>query len=545
VLARSAAALACLLLLRSPAAQTPPAVRTARTVRPALVVLLVVDQFRGDYVELYGSAWTHGLHRLFTEGAYFTRAAYPYGVTVTCAGHSTIGTGTVPATHGMVDNAGLDAATDAYTACTEDPAAAAVPFGGGRGTEHHSARWLRVPTLGDELGRQRPGSRVVAMSMKPRSAIGLAGHGGSNTTVVWQEDSGTWATSSAFGTRGAPYVDAFVRAHPIRPIDGLMWTRLLPPSAYRFSDQAPGEPAAAAVFPHSLDVPIRTSRTSPRYVGIWDETPFTDAYLGNLATSLVSQMKLGRQAAPDLLAVSFSALDHVGHRYGPKSHEVQDTLARLDVVVGELLDTLDRTVGRDRYVLALSADHGVADLPEQAPAGANAGRFAAAPVAAAVENALDVALGPGRYVNALVNRSLYFAPGVVERVRSRPAVVTAVEHAALGVRGMGHVYWKWDLASKTPTTDPVLARMRLSYMAGRSGDLAIVTLPNWISGTGGNHGSPYDYDRQVPLVFFGQLVKPGRYDAPVSPVDIAPTLAHVVGITLGRTDGRVLSDVLP
>jgi predicted AlkP superfamily pyrophosphatase or phosphodiesterase len=589
---------------------------------PSLVVLIVADQFRADYVDMYGMHWTGGLRELFTKGASFTQAAYEFGITKTCAGHATIATGTNPSTHGMIENEWFDPTTRTFTTCTEDPASRSLVYGGKTGEEFHSARWLRVPTFADELVRQSGGrSRVASMSIKPRSAITLGGRGGDTSTIVWSEDTGgVWATSSALTRRLSPDVDAYVRANPVKVEQFQTWNRFGPPNIYQFADQAPGEPAGAAgVFPHVYEEPIRTSRTTPALINSWESTPFTDVFLAGLAKHLLDRQKLGQERRTDLLAVSFSSLDTIGHRFGPRSHEVQDTLLRLDQVLGDLLRTLDERVGRNRYVLAFSSDHGVGILPEQAfpsagrgrgaaastatPAGAagrasdgaaplagdeasesrttagragnpggvssstgtpgsipaaaaarlggapgggaqQAGRASATAIGTAVESLLDKQFGRGSYVEALFGSYFYFRSGVLDRIRKDPALVKAVESAALGVRGVARVYWASDLAAATPTSDPILAAMRKSYVAGRSGDLMYVLQPGWVTSSDATHGSPYEYDRRVPVIFYGAGIAPGQYTSAASPADIAPTLSAVTGVRLPKVDGRVLQDAL-
>ncbi|MCC7009273.1 MAG: alkaline phosphatase family protein [Acidobacteria bacterium] len=539
-----AALVAAVLSWPSLSAQAPGAATPAVPAPPRLVVVVAVDQMRADYVSMYGAHWKAGLHEIFNNGAYFVDAAYPYGGTKTCAGHSSIGTGTVPATHGMIDNEWYDVETRAFVTCTEDATAQSMRFPIGSGNEHHSGARLLVPTLAEQVAEQRHG-RVVSVAGKARSAIGLGGHGGPNAVIVWQEDSGSWATSSRLARVRSPEIVRFVRARPAFSLGDQTWGRFLPEASYRFEDAAPGEPADNT-FPHLFADPIRTARTTQTIEDFWARTPALDNYIGALASSLVADLGLGqRPAATDVLTVGFSALDLVGHTYGPRSHEVQDVLARLDQTIGQLLSLLDRAVGRDRYVLALSADHGVAPLPEQAAAGTDAGRITSLlPTGRAIDGALRAALGPGRYVEAISSTSFYFRPGVLDRIKATPAAANAVQSVLLGTKGVQAMYWSWDLASATPTTDPVLAMMRKSYMARRSGDLVIVLKPLWVLGTEANHGSPHDYDTHVPVAFYGAGVKAGRYGGPATPIDIAPTLARLAGIRLARTDGQVLSDAL-
>jgi predicted AlkP superfamily pyrophosphatase or phosphodiesterase len=525
---------------------------------PRLVVVLVADQFRADYVTQYSDMWTAGLKEILTKGAAFTEAAYPYANTRTCPGHATIGTGMLPAVHGMVDNTWYSTATHEFIACTEDHQARSLPFGGLHGEETHSAKWYQVPNFADELKRQVSGRpRVVSLSLKARSAIGLGGHGGVNSTIVWKEDgAATFATSSALTTKPSAAVDAFVRSHPVSLKQFETWERAKPEANYKYVDQAPGEPANRGTFPHLFNEPVRLSDTTASILDSWDGTPLADEYLGALAEHMIAEEKLGQRQTMDFLGVSFSTLDIVGHDYGPRSHEVQDVLLRLDATIGRLLAVLDARVGRDRYVLAFSSDHGVATLPEQvfpAPAagggrgaggGGVTGRITAGNIANAVEAALDKQLGRGHYVEALATPYLYFVPGVLERIRANRSAVQAVEAAVLGVRGIAKLYWTADIAATTATTDPTLIGLRRSYYPGRTGDLAFVYERNWTGPTGANHGSPQDYDARVPLMFLGAGIAPGQHAGTASPVDIVPTLSVLTGVRMPRTDGRVLREAL-
>jgi len=225
--------------------------------KPALIVLLVVDQFAADYIDLYSASWTKGLHRLLSEGAVFRNAAYPYANTITCPGHNTIGTGVLPNVHGMIANTWFDRAKNASVACTEDPTAISIAFGDAVGAEHHSPKNLLTSSMADQLREQsHDAAKIMSLSLKPRSAIGMAGHAGPNTMVVWLEDRGVFATSTAYTAAAWPEVDAYVRTHPIARDLNETWTRLLPEPAYKFDDDALGEAPPAGwgkTFPHALD----------------------------------------------------------------------------------------------------------------------------------------------------------------------------------------------------------------------------------------------------------------------------------------------------
>ncbi len=515
---------------------------------PRLVVLIVIDQFRADYPEWYGAQWTRGLKRLFGTGAVFTNARLPYAGTWTCAGHASIGTGTLPSRHGMVANYWFDAATQAVVPCSDDESASPVDLGGGAGIERHSGRAMAAPAFADELRRQaRRQPQIVSISLKPRSAIGLGGHGGPGTMVLWEDDRGGWTSSSAFTATGWPEAREFIAKRPVTGDYGQTWTKLLPASAYRFADNAPGEAPPAPwgpTFPHVLRSP--TGRPDGYFFGAWDRSPMADAYITDLALHLATRLKLGQQPGTDMLALGFSALDLVGHEYGPHSHEVQDMLARLDLQIGRLLDALDKTVGRDKYVVALSADHGVAPLPEQmAQTGVDAGRIPSELLQRAVQQSISASLGGGVHYLGYSDGRIFLAPGRMDALRRRPGAVDALTQSLERVPGMWRVYTMDQLSASAPTDDAMLRRARQSYFAGRTGDLMVIPKPHWIvRSIGTAHGSPHEYDDRVPLVFAGAGIVAGSHAVAASPLDIVPTLARLVGITMPATDGQVRAEVV-
>ena len=519
--------------------QTPAASST----RPRLIVIFVIDQFRGDYINTYGHQWTAGLRRLVDRSAIFPLSAYTYATTKTCPGHATIATGTLPSTHGMIDNQWYDRDERRTVVCTEDASVTPVSFGGIEGREHHSLKRLMTATFADELRTQLPTMpRVVALSLKPRSAILLAGRGAPGTIAVWAEPNGAFTTSTMYTATAWPEVDEFVRARPIASAHGHEWTRRLDPAAYLFDDAGLGEPAAN-VFPHVIAG--RTGQPDTSFATAWQRSPLSDAYLGEMAANLVDRLKLGQTQGTDLLAVSFSALDLVGHQYGPRSHEVQDVLANLDQTIGRLLAALDKSVGRNRYVIGLTSDHGVPDVPEQAAARSMpAGRLSMTTLRRGLEDAMVAALGPGPHVAALTSPYVYFTPESLGRLKTNEQARQAATKLLAGTAGVRRVVWADELRTPSPE-DSTLGAVYRSYVPARSGDIMLVFEPYWVpQSTGTTHGTPWDHDQRVPLLFHGAGIAPGRYLTPAGPVDLAPTLAHIAGITLARTDGRVLTEAL-
>ena len=511
------------------------------TVQPKLVVILVVDQMRGDYLERYGGHMTGGLARLMKEGAWFTRGAYPYLNTVTCAGHSTIGTGTFPYRHGMILNAWFDRTTGTSPTCTVDDAATELSYSGLTPLEGDSAKKLLTPTLAELLGTQAKG-RVVGLSMKPRSAITLAGHAAD--VVTWFDDRGGWTTSSVYGL-SAP-LQEFIKANPPVADYEKVWEPMLPPDAYQGADDAVGERPPGGwtrTFPHPLGRGAG-GRIETEFYGRWQRSPFSDDYLERMAEAMIDRLQLGRGPGTDFLGISFSAVDLVGHAFGPRSYEVQDTLLRVDATIGRLLAALDERVGKQNYVLGLSADHGVADIPEQVTGG---GRMLAAPINTLLQKVLATAVGPGPH-GVLVNYTdIYLAPAVAERLRRDKEARSTVLAALQTLPGIARAFQGDELstAEARASSDSVRRAAALSYFPGRSGDLVVVPREKWLfSDAATTHGSLYEYDQRVPVILFGAGIKGGAYSAAATPADIVPTLASLVNVRMTNTDGRVLREAL-
>jgi arylsulfatase A-like enzyme len=507
-----------------------------------LLVIVVVDQMRFDYFDRFKHFWKDGFARLLADGAVFERAAYPYLNTVTCVGHATIATGTMPFTHGIILNEWWQRSTGTRMSCTNDRNVKSLPYGGSPEPIGHSAFRLRVPTLADRLRAASPQSHVVTMSMKPRSTVMLAGHGG--TAVTWFADSNTWATSTAYATNPVPEVQAWVTAHPIEAERGAIWNRVYDPSAYSGADDGVGERPPAGwtpLFAHPLAGASGTRRD--RFFDLWERSPFSDAALADMAATLVQSMQLGRRGVIDYLAVSFSALDYVGHAFGPDSHEVQDTLIRLDRTLGEFMTVLDKTVGRDRYVLALSADHGVGLIPEALQAERrDAGRLATADLQKIAEEAMVKAHGPGPHVAHVEYTQLYLTPRARTLAATDPRALDPIVKALSSVNGVLRVFPSNTLPAKRSSSDLLERAAALSYFAGESGDVQIVLKPNWINtdSSAATHGSFQPYDQRVPVIFYGDRIRRGRFSDAATPADIAPTLASLVQLNLPGADGKVL-----
>jgi hypothetical protein len=533
--AASLLVLVCTALLTGHATAQGPAA-------PRLLVVLVVDQMRHDYLQRMAPHWTGGLKRLLTEGAVLDRNFYPYLQTVTCAGHATIGTGAFPATHGIILNAWWRGTKNA--SCTDDASIHSVAYEPGGEAVGHSARELLVPTMADRLRQASPQSRIVSMSIKPRSAIMLAGSGG---VVTWLDDHNVWATSSAFAEAPDPDVQAFVSAHSRLALREQVWDRSSEPGSYTGTDAAVGEKPPRgwnAEFPHPL---AGGPGTDPaQFYTLWETSPYADAYLGAMAADLVARKKLGQGTAVDYLGVSFSALDYVGHRFGPDSFEVQDTLLRLDRTIGDLLEALDLHVGKGRYLLGLSADHGVAPLPDARRArGEEGGRIPNPLILQTANAAFATFFGPGPHVARAEYTQLYLAAATQEKLREAPDALAPVLKALEQLPGVERALPSAGLERERSSSDPILRAAALSYVPGRSGHIVIVPKPYYIIGStdGTTHGTHQAYDQHVPLIFFGAGVRAGHYQTPSTPADLTPTLASRIDLKMPGVEGVPLTGI--
>jgi predicted AlkP superfamily pyrophosphatase or phosphodiesterase len=523
--------------------------------RPKLVVMLVVDQMRADYVDKFRGQWTGGLKRLVEEGAWFSDAAYPYAATETCVGHATISTGALPATHGMVANAWWDRETQKTVTCTSDPKAKNVGYAGISVKGGDSAARMAVPAFADELRFQGNGAtRVVTFSLKARAAITMAGH--KADAVTWFDGStGAWTTSNVYGAM--PFVEDYAKANPVKSDLGKTWGLSLPESAYFYDEKATDAGPSAGwglTFPHPLRGKDGSGEADREFYEQWSSSPFADTHLTQLAETAVDSLGLGQGGGIDFLGVSYSSVDYVGHEFGPRSWEIQDILVRLDQDLDELFAHLDKKVGRGNYVVVLSADHGVAPIPEDMKkTGADAGWLEMGDVRTGIEKALEPFSIAKPAVAGVAGSDIYFVPGVYEQLKSDPAAMRAVMDAIQSVPGVQRVYRSEELEDRPATKSPTRSAFAAGYFAGRSGDLFVVpksywpvdyTAPGKQRDGGTTHGTPYYYDQRVPVLLMGYGIQPGEYLEEITPADIAPTLASLCGITLATHDGHVLADAL-
>jgi predicted AlkP superfamily pyrophosphatase or phosphodiesterase len=536
-------------------ATKPSATKKAeKPARPKLVVLIVVDQMRADYLDKFRGQWSGGLKRLVNQGAWFRAAAYPYAATETCVGHSTISTGAFPANHGMVANAWWDRGQQKAVTCTADPNVNNTAYAGAAAKGGDSAWRMLIPSFAEELKFQAGGTtRIVTLSAKARAAITMAGH--KADSVTWIGDAGALTTSSAYGT--TPSIEQFAGKNPIAQDYGKTWSLSLPDSAYLYTQPAEGADIPdgwTGTFPHALRGKQAGSAPDEAFYEQWATSPFEDTYLTHLAESAVDALALGKGTGTDFLGVSYSAVDYVGHAFGPRSWEIQDILVKLDKDLGELFAYLDKKVGAGNYLVGFTADHGVAPIPVDMQKTGVEAEVLSLP---ALRDRMEKALEPFNYTKPVVARmsgnEVYFSEGIYSRLKTDAPAMKAVLDTITNTPGVAAVYRAEDLSNGTTPISPLRRAAVLSYFAGRSGDLYVLEKPYWLTDsspggdkphTGTGHGTPYYYDQHVPVILMGYGIQPGEYFEQVTPADIAPTFAALTGITLSMRDGRNLSEAL-
>ncbi len=483
--------------------------------RPKLVLALTIDQFRYDYLTRFRSEYTAGLRRLIDRGAVFTRARYQHFPTVTAIGHSTYMSGALPAVSGIIGNDWYDRAAGRTVTSVSDPAEKIV---GGSG-EGASPRRMLVSTVGDEL-KIATGSRskVVGLSLKDRSAILPAGHM-ADLALWYDPQTGRFVTSTFYAATLPDWVARFDDEGKTDAYRGSTWA----------GGALPGEAGPAL------------------YDAVY-ASPFGNDLLEALAERTVEAERLGQRGESDLLALSFSSNDAVGHEKGPDSPEVHDISVRTDQALGRLFSYLEARVGMRNVLVVLTADHGVAPLPEMdAQRRMPGGRLGPGAVRDAVQAALAQRFGQGQWIVSTSDHSLYLDRKLVA---AKKLDVDAVQDAArTTAEGLPHVlraYTLHELLAGTAAGDPLGAPVARSAQAQRTADVQVLLEPYWMFGTKGTtHGSVHGYDTHVPLIFMGPGIRPGVHRHEVTVNDVAPTLAEILGVeTPSGAAGRVLDEVL-
>lgn len=525
---RTFAALASLVFGScAPAVQQPAVVAP-----PKLVVFITVDQLLPEYYDRWKHQLNGGLALLYREGAVFQNGYQDHAITETAPGHASTMSGRFPVHTGIASN----------SAGVSDPATTLIGTMGSGASPHR----FQGTTLTDWLLARDPSTRVLSVSRKDRGAILPIGK--HKAQIFWYspartgEGNGDFVTSSYYAAELPQWVRDFNARRLPHRYAGTTWDLLLPASAYAEIDSVAVENLGrGVVFPHVVpDDSATAAYLAPNY-------PWIDEITLQLALEGVNRMELGAGRRTDMLAVSLSGMDGIGHAFGPDSREVHDHALRLDRMLGTFLDSLFKLRGRANVIVALTGDHGVAPFIDVSGKATNpqATRVAIGPV---VARARQMILDAGGDTTAIS-----FGGGVLDLDRSKlananvDAIVTAFADSAKRIPGVLRADRPSELARRDTVRDHIARRWLHMFASDDEAALVVTLTPYsyWGAGTYATHGTPHDYDARVPVIFFGAPFRPGMHPQTVRVVDMGPTLARALGVTpLERLDGVPLSAAL-
>ncbi len=523
----------CLLAISFAVAQTKSSTAT-KALQPKLVVGIVVDQMRYDYLYRYYSKYSEGgLKRLMNEGFNCRNHHYDYTPTVTAAGHAAIFTGSVPAIDGIVGNEWYSQKLGRAVYCVEDSTVQTVGNDGVAGKM--SPRNLLVSTITDQLHiANNFKSKVIGISLKDRGSILPAGHS-ANGAYWFDSKDGAFITSTFYMNELPQWVKDFNAQKLPQKYIAQGWKTILPIEQY--TESTPDDQDYEAklvgetkpVFPHEI---LGTSTLSP--LETFRATPWGNTITKDFALAAIKNENLGKGQLADFLTVSFSSTDYIGHAFGPNSIEAEDGMLRLDKDLAEMLDYLDTNIGKGNYLVFLSADHGVADVAgfskqHKVPAGV----ADLAKISKEVKEALQKAFGDGEYISSQDNYQLYLNYTTLSNKKITVSQVYDVIRATLVKEGgyIADVVNLHDLRNST-LPDYQLNAIKNGYNPRRSGDIQLILEANWYSGrsVGTTHGVSYRYDTHVPFLLYGWGIKKGETSNRTNITDISPTIADLLSI---------------
>ena len=524
------------------------------------VLQITIDGLRADLINRYANGFSKGGFRLLTEkGTYFTNAHYQFANTETIVGHATLATGTFPSQHGMVGNVWFDRDAGELAYNIEDPNHPIIPTRKNESkgaqvdpaqkksrTQGRSPAVLLAPTIGDGLAAYFGGrSKIFGVSGKDRSAVSMAGHAGK---AFWfSTNTGDFVTSTYYYDT---YPDWVVKWNDLRQAEGYAgksWALLNDPSTYLLADQDDRPYEAdlkgyGRVFPH----PFGQADDKLLYTRILI-SPIGDQLTLDFCKSLITHEQLGQDEIPDYLSISFSGVDAVNHFFGPSSLENEDVVVQLDRTLEDLFSFIDKSIGLMRTLVVFSADHGMADMPEYMTGlGYKAGRLDPDQIVSTA-NRVGQKYGIDEVVRFFYRPYLYLNDEKIAAAKlDRIKVEHAIADALTDFDGIALAVASSQLTVQQ--SNPLISKVRNNHHVSRSGDIYIIQEPYWFLFDKGPvaamHGSPWRYDTHVPVVFMGPTIKPNTVYRLVHPVDVAPTIAALLGMTPpGSAQGSLLEEV--
>ena len=524
------------LLSYSLHAQTSSSVKSSKEIKqPKLVIGIVVDQMRYDYLSKYYNKFSeNGFKKLMNQGFNCKNTNFNYSPTYTGPGHASIYTGTTPAYHGIIGNDWFVRETGKVTYVTDDSSEQTVGSTSA-GAGKMSPRNLLASTIGDELRLYTNfKSKVISVALKDRAAILPGGHL-SNGSYWFDSGSGNFITSTYFMKELPKWVIDFNAQHLAEKYLSKPWNTLLPIEQYTesASDDNPYEGLfkgeTRPVFPHNL--PAMFSKTD---FGIIRTTPLGNSITKDIALAALKGENLGKGEFTDLLAISFSATDYVGHKMGPQSVEIEDTYLRLDRDLAEIITYLEKNYGKDNLLLFLTADHAAAYVPAQLTDNKmNAGYFNGKIFTDSLKGYMLKSYQDTSLVSYAINNEVYLNHSLIQQKNlNLKEIEDQIASFSLTFKGVANAYSGYQLNGEV-LNNRSAELIQNGFYIKRSGDVAVLLEPAWleeVTKTGTTHGSTYTYDTQVPLLWYGGKIKPGYSSVQVDITDIAPSVAAFLNI---------------
>ncbi len=509
----------------------------AQTERPKLVVGIIVDQMRQEYLYRFENHYgENGFKRLMNEGFEVKNGHYDYIPTYTGPGHASVYTGTTPRTHGIISNSWYSRELKGMMYCAGDSTVTAV--GGTEKNGKISARNLLSTTITDELKLFTQGkSKVVGVAIKDRGSSLPAGHMADG--AYWYDSStGTFMSSTYYIEELPKWVQKFNKQDKADDYLKRKWNTVKSIETYVESAadnnpyETPFKGQRLPEFPYDL----KKLRDENGNFGLISNTPFGNSLTTDFALAAIEGEALGDDEVTDFLALSYSSTDYVGHQFGPHSKEVQDTYIRLDQDLARLFEALDSKLGKDGYLVFLSADHAVADVPNylkdlKVPAG----NFTEKKHLPAITAALNAEYGVGDWLENASSDQVFLNLALLEERKVNKAEIQAFLADQLNqLEGVAQAFTGTDMTNNYYSSGSQ-ALLQAGYNLDRSGDILLVYEPGWISSswpTGTTHGSGYTYDTHVPILFYGWGIPKGSTVKKYAITDIAPTLSMLLNIKL-------------
>lgn len=505
--------------------------------RPKLIVGITVDQMRYDYIERYWNDYgTGGFKRLVNDGFFARNLHYNYAPTVTGPGHAAIFTGSTPAFNGIVGNDWYVRESDRLTYCASDSTVSGIGTTSAAGKM--SPHYLQSTTLGDELRMfTNNRSKVIGIALKDRGAILPAGRTANAAYWFSGNDEGNWVSSSWYMNELPAWVKKFNEEKRADQLLNQSWTLLRDSSAYDESlpdnnaYEIPFKSLIRPVFPYDLS----TLRKSNLNYELLKATPFGNTLTAEFGMRTIQEESMGKDEYTDMLCMSFSATDYIGHQFGIHARETQDCYLRLDAELERFIDYLDKTVGRDNYMIFLSADHGGAPTPSYMQTQkASAGYWKSEKMETAVNEYLTSRFGEGRWVLNEINQNIYLNRALIEEKKlDLKKIQMDVAAFILKFEEITMSFNAADL-DRYSVRGPFADRVQLGYNQKGSGDVLYILKPDYIEYgmQGTTHGAPYTYDTHVPALFFGAGIERGETFNPQTITDIAASVAALCKMPL-------------